>query len=137
MKVLLDTNVLSELVKPRPDPKVAAFVAMQSDPVLSAISLHELTYGAERAPDPKRRAKLRTWIASIRVRFTGRLISVTPEIAEQAGRARAAAAALGRPVEALDAFIAASAASCAARLATRNVKDFELLGIEIVNPWDS
>jgi predicted nucleic acid-binding protein len=135
MKVLLDTNVVSELVKSRPDPGVASFVASQADPVLSVITLHELTYGAERAPDPARRAKLRAWIAAIRVRFAGRLIAVTPEIAEEGGRMRATAAAQGRPVEAIDALIAASAAACAARVATRNTKDFESLGIETVNPW--
>lgn len=135
MRVLLGTNVLSELVKSRPDPRVASFVASQSDPVLSVITLHKLTYGAERAPDPARRAKLRAWIAGIRVRFAGRLIAVTPEIAEAAGRMRATAAAQGRSVEAIDALIAASAASCAACVATRNTRDFEPLGIDSVNPW--
>jgi predicted nucleic acid-binding protein len=133
--VLLDTNVLSELVKPRPDAAVMAFVAAQSDPVLSVISLHELTYGAERAPDAARRARLLVWIASVRSRFAGRLVNIDADIAEQGGRLRALAAANGHAVEALDALIAASALARAASVATRNVRDFAPLGIETVNPW--
>jgi hypothetical protein len=81
------------------------------------------------------RSRLRVWIQTIRVRFSGRLIDVTAEIAEQSGRMRANAAARGRPVEAIDALIAASAVSCAAHVATRNTADFEPLGVETMNPW--
>lgn len=135
MKVLLDTNVILELVKPRPDPNVAAFVASQADPLLSVITLHELTYGAERATDPARRARLRAWIRSIRAQFSGRLLDVTAEIAERSGQLRAAAAAHGYSIEAIDALIAASAIAFAAHVATRNTGDFEPLGVGTINPW--
>lgn len=137
MRVLLDTNVLSELVRPRPEPKVVKFVADLVDPVLSVITLHELHYGVERARDPLRSAKLRAWIRALRTRFSGRLIEVTAEIAEESGRMRAGAAARGSVIDPLDALIAASALSCAAVVATRNTSDFEPLGIETVNPWMS
>ena len=135
MKVLLDTDVISELVRLRPDPNVARFVADQSDPVLSVITLHELTYGAERAPAAARRARLGAWIQEVRAQFSGRLIEVTAQIAERSGQMRASAAARGYSVEALDALIAASAISCAACVATRNTADFEPLGVGTVNPW--
>src|SRR5262245_9799373 len=109
MKVLFDTNVLSELVRPRPNPKIDAFVRAQSDPYISVLTLHELTFGAERATSAERRARLIAWIASLRARFAGRIVPVDEEIAEQAGRLRAAAESQGRPTEPMDALIAASA----------------------------
>lgn len=135
MKVLLDTNVVSELVRPRPEPRVAKFVSELADPVLSVITLHELHFGAERAGDPLRRAKLRAWIESLSARFSGRLIEVTAGIAAESGRMRAGAALLGIVVEPLDALIAASAQSCAADIATRNTADFAPLGVSTIDPW--
>jgi predicted nucleic acid-binding protein len=132
---LLDTNVLSELVKPVPNPNVSAFVAAQTDPLISVLTLHELTWGAERAPDPARRAKLIAWLAALRAQFAGRLVDVDVDVAEHRGRLRAAAAAQGHPVEAIDALIAASALARGAVVATRNVKDFVPLGVSVVDPW--
>ncbi|NOT41903.1 MAG: type II toxin-antitoxin system VapC family toxin [Alphaproteobacteria bacterium] len=132
--VLLDTNVLSELIRPKPDPKVAAFVSAQTDPFISVVTLHELTYGAERAP-PARRAKLTAWIAGIRAQFAGRILPVTEDIASQSGRLRALAEAQGRPTEAVDTMIAASAISRGAAVATRNISDFTPLGVTLIDPW--
>jgi predicted nucleic acid-binding protein len=133
--VLLDTNVLSELVRPRPDANVVAFVRVQSDPLISVVSVHELTYGAERAPPP-RRAKLLAWIAALRSQFAGRIVPIGEDIAAEAGRLRAAAEAQGRPTEAIDALIAACAASRGAAVATRNSSDFSPMGVTVLNPWD-
>lgn len=133
--VLLDTNVLSELIRPKPDSNVAAFVRAQGNAVLSVVTLHELTYGAERAADPARRAKLIAWIASIRAQFRGRVVEIDSDIAEQAGRLRAAAEAQGRPTEAIDSLIAACALARGAAIATRNVRDFEPMGVALINPW--
>jgi len=133
--VLLDTNVLSELVRPKPAAQVASFVRAQSDPLLSVVTLHELTYGAERASDPVRRVKLIAWIASLRAQFAGRIVEVDADIAEQAGRLRAVAESQGRPTEAVDALIAASALSRGAAVATRDTRDFQPLGVHVINPW--
>jgi hypothetical protein len=132
--VLFDTNVVSELVRPRPDAAVAAFVRAQNDPLISVITVHELTYGAERAP-PARRAKLLAWIAALRSQFAGRIVAVGEDIAAEAGRLRAAAEAQGRPTEAIDALIAACAAAHGAAVATRNTADFEPMGVPVLNPW--
>jgi predicted nucleic acid-binding protein len=133
--VLFDTNVLSELMRARPDPKVIAFIRMQRGSVISAVSVQELVYGAERASDPARRAKLIAWIASIRLQFAGRIVDIDSDIAESAGRLRAAAEAQGRPTEAIDALIAACAIGRGAAVATRNASDFEPMGVAVVNPW--
>ncbi len=135
MRMLLDTNVVSELVKPRPHPKVVAFVEAQNDPVLSVLTIHELVFGAERTPDPRRRLKLHAWIAALRARFDERIVDISSGIAEESGRLRALAAAQGRAVDPLDALIGASALAVGASVATRNVKDFAPLGVAVVDPW--
>ena len=134
--MLIDTNGLSELVRARPEPAVLAFVQAQTDPYLSVLTLHELTYGAESAPASARRAKLIAWIDLLRAQFAGRIVPITEDIALQAGRLRAAAESQGRPTEAIDALIAASAISRGAAVATRNTRDFEPLGITVIDPWN-
>ena len=133
--VLLDTNVLSELVRPRPDPNVAAFVHAQTDPYISVLTLHELTYRAERTTAHARRVKLIAWIASLRAQFAGRTVMISEDIAEQAGRLRAAAESQGRPTEAIDALIAASALAKGASVITRNKGHFGPLGVTVIDPW--
>ena len=134
-KFLLDTNVISEMVRPQPEPSVVAFLADAGDPWISSITLHELSYGAERAPDPRRRAKLLAWIGRIEAEFAERTILVDGAVAERSGTLRALAAAQGRTVTVVDSVIAASAQLHGLLIATRNVRDFETFGIEVRNPW--
>jgi predicted nucleic acid-binding protein len=133
--VLFDTNVISELIRPRPEARVLAFIDEQPDPYLSVLTLHELTWGAERVRDAVRRKKLVAWIAAIRNRFGGRLVDVDAAVAEHAGRLRASAATEGRVIDPMDSLIAASALSRGARVVTRNVRDFEPLGVGAIDPW--
>jgi predicted nucleic acid-binding protein len=133
--VLIDTNVLSELARPKPNLRVAGFLEVQDDAIISVITLQELTYGAERASTPARRAKLVAWIASIRVEFAGRIVEIDSDIAEASGRLRAAADAQGRPTDAIDALIAACAVARGAAVVTRNTAHFEPMGVAVVNPW--
>jgi predicted nucleic acid-binding protein len=132
--VVFDTNVVSELVRPRPEPKVVAFVRAQTEPLLSVITVHELIYGAERAP-PARRAELMAWIAALRAQFAGRIVAISEDVAAEAGRLRAAAEAQGRPREAIDALIAACAVARGASVATRNAGDFQPMGVPAIDPW--
>ena len=135
--VLLDTNVLSELVRPKPDERVVAFVNAQPDPYVSVITLHELCYGAERAPNPARRVKLQNWIVRLRAQYADRIVEIDEDIAEDSGRLCAAAAMAGREIDPLDTLIAACALSRAALVATRNIKDFAPLGVPLIDPWSS
>lgn len=134
-RVLLDTNVLSELVRPRPEARVEAFVKAQMDPIISVLTIHEISYGAERAPDPARRVKLVAWVAAIQSRFAGRIIAIDAAIAEQAGRLRAAAEARGAAADPIDSLIAACALSQGAHIATRNVRHFTAFGVGLIDPW--
>ena len=133
---LLDTNVISELIRPRPSARVLRFLERAIDPWLSTITLHELSYGAERSPDAARRAKLLVWVDEIAVEFQDRFVAVDNEVAERSGRLRALAEAQGRPADPLDALIAASAQAKGLTVATRNVRDFEAFSIPIANPWN-
>lgn len=134
-RILLDTNVLSELVRPKPNPKVQAFVRAQIDPLISAFTIHELVFGAERARDPARRAKLIAWIAAVQSQFAGCIVDIDANVAQQAGRIRASAAAQGSNADPIDALIASCANARGAAIATRNVRDFAPLGVTVIDPW--
>jgi toxin FitB len=133
--VLLDTNVISEVMKPRPDPRVRQFLRDASDPWLCTITLHELVFGAERSPDPVRRAKLLEWIARMTGEFAVRTIVVDNEVAERSGRLRALAAAQGRTTSVVDAVIAAAGQIRGLTIATRNIRDFRAFGVALLDPW--
>jgi predicted nucleic acid-binding protein len=135
---LLDTNVISEWVKRRPDPGVIAWVAdVDEDRVfLSVVTLAELRYGIARLADGGRRRRLDAWLRDeLPLRFEGRLLSVDEAIADRWGEVVARREAAGRPIGVMDAFIAATANIHALKLVTRNKSDFESAANEIVNPW--
>lgn len=133
---LVDTNVVSELVKPSPSRSVIAFLGQSDDLWLSVVTLHELAFGLARVDDARRRAKLEGFIAAMKTQFDGRILDLNGDIAELAGRLRAFASSQGRVLEPLDSLIAATAVTLGATLATRNVKDFDYLEIPLINPWD-
>ena len=132
---LLDTNVISKLTRPRPHGGVLRFLDRESDLWLSAITMHELAYGAERADGAAKKARLEAWLAGVKAQFGPRVIAVTSADAELAGRLRAASELQGRECDALDALIAAAAISRGLTLVTRNIKDFQLSGAALLNPW--
>ena len=132
---LVDTNVISELVRPRPAAKVVAFLERTSGLHLSVITLHEIAYAADRAPDPARRAKLTAWLGRLSQQQGDRVRPVGATVAERAGRLRAAADALGRTADPLDALIAATALERNLKLATHNLADFQAFGLDLHDPW--
>jgi predicted nucleic acid-binding protein len=132
---LVDTNIVSELTRQQPDRGVVAFLNDNSDLYLSVIVLHELEYGVQCAKDIERRTKLENFAVALRLRFFGRIIDVDTHITKTAGRLRALEKSRGRILAELDAFIAATALVKGATLATRNIKDFDQLGLELLNPF--
>ena len=137
MSFLLDTNTVSEWVKPRPNPGVIRWMesADEDRAFLSVISLAELRYGVERLPSGARRVRLEQWLRDeLPLRFEGRILSVNEKIAEAWGRTVSRSEALGRPIGVMDAFLSATAEVHRLTLVTRNVSDFPLLK-SVVNPW--
>lgn len=135
MDYLLDTNVISELVRPRPDEKVLAWFreAPETALHLSVLTLGEIRVGVERLADRKRRDKIRHWLDSeIPARFEDRLLPVDAAVADRWGQLIAAA---GRPLPAVDALLAATALRHGLRLVTRNETHFDFPDLEVVNPW--
>lgn len=138
MSFLLDTNIISEGAKPRPDPGVMDWLASMDEEqmFLSIVSLAELRHGVERMDKGGRKEALDIWLTEqLAPRFEERLLPVDIDTADQWGRIVARSQAMGRPIGAMDAFIAAHAQQHDLTLVTRNISDFEATGIRLFNPW--
>ena len=135
--ILLDTNVVSELMRPAPDAGVVAWVAGQAALYLSAISEAELRLGAALMPAGARAAAVADAVdAMLAEDFGGRILPFDSAAARGYAAIMAARCATGRPVAAFDAMIAATALAAGATVATRNTRDFEGCGVAVVNPWN-
>ena len=132
MAYLVDTNVISELVRPRPDRHLLAWAERLDRVVLSAISIEELTFGVARAAGARRSA-LGRWLDAVLA--SAEVLAVTAEIARTAGQLRAARETRGRRVAQADMLIAATALNAGLTLATRNLRDFDGTGVRIVDPF--
>ena len=137
--LLLDTNIPSESIRSDPDPKVDAWINAQDDETLhlSVITVGELRKGFNLAPQGKRRTELEAWFEKdLLPAFEGRILPVTQAIVERWAALSAQRHRAGRPLGMADGLIAATAVEHGLILVTRNVKDFDLLSLTILNPWD-
>ena len=135
MSYLLDTNVISELVRPKPAKAVLAwFENIPSEALhISVLTLGEIRKGIENLPDSACREKLRLWLEHELVDWFGtRILPVDLPVADRWGRLIAL---VGRPVPSIDSLLAATALHHELRLVTRNQKDFDYPGLDVVNPW--
>jgi predicted nucleic acid-binding protein len=135
---VLDTCVISELVKKKPEPAVVEWVRQQHEDTLylGALSLGEIQKGIVKVADPKRRATLQEWLdKDLAERFAGRILDVSPEVALTWGRLQGEAEKRGRRMAVIDGLIAAVALCFGAAVVTRNVEHFEPSGVALVNPW--
>lgn len=138
MSFLLDTNVMSEPMKERPNPGVLAWLSrVDEDQVfVSVVSITELRSGVERLAIGKRRERLDGWLRKdLILRFEGRILPIDLRIADACGGLMARSESMGRPMEARDAFIAATAEVHGLTLVTRNTSDFEPTLKAIISPW--
>lgn len=135
MSYLVDTNVLSELRRPRPHPSVRDWFAQRPAATLflSVLTLGEIRKGVQRVADPRRRRALSDWLeADLPAFFTGRVLAVNAAVADRWGRLVAKA---GRPLPAIDSLLPATAAAHGLVLVTRNLHDFAGLPVQVFSPW--
>jgi predicted nucleic acid-binding protein len=136
--ILLDTNVLSELAKPQPDPLVVGWLR-RSAPALAlpTIAVAEMAYGIEKLAEGRRREELLEALRRLVVEFADRLLDFNVKAAWAYGRILAATRRAGRPMTVPDGLIAAIAEANGCALATRNIKDFASTGLDLIDPWRS
>lgn len=136
--IIVDTNVVSELLRPSPEPRVEGWLAAQDglDIYLTAISEAELRYGVAIMDNGKRRDGLADAIDRIlRDDMAGRVLAFDSAAAEAYATIAASRRAAGRPIAQADCQIAAIARACGATVATRNTAGFEGCGIDVIDPW--
>ena len=140
MNYILDTNVISELVAVQPDSKVAAWIeAVDPQQVyLSVVAIGELKKGIDRLPVSKRKERLEQWLQEdLLVRFQGHLLPIDVDTMLRWGALIARLEAIGRPIAAIDALLAATAGQYGYTLVTRNITHFKDARILLLNPWDA
>ncbi len=138
MSYLLDTNVLSEMIRPEPAAAVGRWVTERPERsfYISVITWGELKRGITALPDGKRKAQLAGWLEDdIAIRFGERLLPIDKAVANRWGNLAAVAKAEGNNVKPLDIYIAATSLVHDLTVVTRNTKDFEPLGVRVFNPW--
>jgi toxin FitB len=138
LSYLLDTCLISELVRPVPDDRVVRWIKSRNefDLYLSVLTLGEIQKGISRLSSGKKKTQLTAWLKEeLEVRFAERLILVTSDIALMWGQMLGTSEKNGQPLSAVDALIAATAAVHSLVLVTRNIRDFQGCSIDIVDPW--
>ena len=136
MSYLIDTNALSELKKRQPHPAVEQWFAVRpaGSLYLSVLTLGELRKGIEAMSAGGRRSRFLDWLENeIPTYFAGRILPVDRRVAERWGHLCGTA---GRPLPAIDSLLAATALEQSLTLVTRNLGDFDLPGLSVINPWE-
>ena len=138
--IVLDTNVLSELMRPAPSERVVRWVAAQPATRLytTSVTQAEILHGIMLLPSGRRRIALEAAAeAMFSEDFGGRVVPFGSEAAHPYARIAAERRRAGRPISHFDAQIAAIARSAGAGIATRNVADYDACGVQVINPWEA
>lgn len=137
--IVIDTNVLSEALKPTPSDEVLRWLAAQppSSVFTTTITMAEVLCGVEALPQGRRRTRLLAAVEKMFAeQFEGRILPFDEEAARLFARMVASRNTAGRPISQMDAMIAAITSSNRAVLSTRNTADFDHCGIQVINPWE-
>ncbi len=134
--ILVDTNVWSELTKPRSDPAVLAWLeANDDDLMLSMVVLAEIHYGIELATAAPKRHALAAWLAGLEARYWGQTLAFGRPSARKYNRLAVRPEVKARQPQIIDIQIAEQAIQHGIQLATRNARDFDWIGIDLIDPW--
>ena len=135
---LLDTNIISELVKPKPEANVTEWVENTDESLLylSVLTLGEIRRGIAALPQSRRRATLEAWLdKDLRARFEGRFLVIDQEVADRWGLLTAAARSSGIVLPVIDGLLAATAVEHNLTLVTRHTGQIPSMGVSVFNPW--
>ena len=138
MKYLLDTCVISEMIKNLPDEKVILWLEKQSeeDLYLSVLTFGEIEKGIEKAPDKIRKKRLKLWLENdLKSRFKNRIISIDTQVATRWGAIQGLAEKSGRAMPTIDGLIAVSGLVHHCVVVSRNIEDMQQSSAELFNPW--
>jgi len=136
---LLDTNVISELIKARPDANVTAWVEATDESLLylSVLTLGEIRRGIASLPQSRRRATLEAWLdRDLQARFEDRILTIDREVADRWGLLTAAARESGIALPVIDGLLAATALEHNLTLVTRDTGQIPSMGVAVFNPWE-
>lgn len=136
---LLDTNVISELVKPQPQPNVTAWIESTDESLLylSVLTLGEIRRGIAALAQSRRRATLEAWLdKDLRARFEERILAIDQEVADRWGLLTAAARNSGIVLPVIDGLLAATALEHNLTLVTKDIGQIPSMGVAVFNPWD-
>ena len=135
--IIIDTNIISEMMREDPDVKIAAWIERVGRLHTTTVTLAEIDYGIARLPESARRDRLTATAAMVFADFDDVILPFDARAARRYGGIVAGRETAGRPVATADSQIAAICASRQATLATRNTADFEATGISLLNPWST
>jgi len=139
VKYLLDTCVISEVIKKKPDENVLAWLQAQDENnlYLSVLTFGEIEKGIEKSADQNRKAKLKLWIEDdLKQRFAGRIIPVDMNIVTRWGSIQGISELAGKTMPTMDGLIAVSGVVNNCIVVTRNISDMEQSTAELLNPWE-
>lgn len=137
---LLDTNVISELIKPVPEPKVVHWLNTVEGGFLylSALSVGEICKGVSILSDGRKRRQLERWLnEELRAEFSGRILPIDEEVAFRWGLLSGELSRRGKPISVIDGLIASTAIVNELTIVTRNSRDFDNVSVKTLNPWVS
>ena len=139
MRYLLDTCVISELIKQKPNAKFIAWVRSQreEDLFVSTLTIGEFQKGISKLPASRKKSGLQSWLDDALVeRFEGRILGIDAKVAKKWGEIQASTEAHGRKLPVIDSLIASTAIAHEMAVVTRNVDDMESTGAILYNPWE-
>ena len=139
MNYLLDTCVISELVKPAADEKVTSWISngIEETIHLSVITIGEIQKGITKLPASAKRRQLQRWLDNDLIeRFENRIVPIDQKVARMWGKILAQAEKKGRQLPAIDGLIAATGLAYNMTVVTRNVSDMQVDGLSVFNPWE-
>jgi toxin FitB len=137
---LLDTNCISELVKPKPEPRVVEWMEAADEAMLhlSVLTVGEIRKGLAGIPQSKRRTRLETWLeVELQARFAGRIMPIDAAVADRWGVIAADAKRSGKGLSVINGLLAATALHYNLTVVSRNASDFTSVQVQVLNPWEA